>query len=212
MDLTPPVWWISCIFDLFLLQICCSACGVLDQIPCSLLPLLIKTPQMFHNQLPRGVKLEIFVFSHLKHIVCHIVWIKRQFCLNWFNLIVEFFVRIFSGYGQFLDSARVIKYNFLSVVLVGKRQLFFLKGSYQLLTEGGARGLRYFKKTQKKTRRQSWKRSRGCLHHPPGSDDQKRRKMAFTFAAFCYMLALLLTAALIFFAIWHVSTSRGDTS
>ncbi len=29
--------------------------------------------------------------------------------------------------------------------------------------------------------------------------------MAFTFAAFCYMLALLLTAALIFFAIWHVS-------
>lgn len=31
------------------------------------------------------------------------------------------------------------------------------------------------------------------------------RKMAFTFAAFCYMLALLLTAALIFFAIWHVS-------
>ncbi|TRY56435.1 hypothetical protein DNTS_025705 [Danionella cerebrum] len=27
--------------------------------------------------------------------------------------------------------------------------------------------------------------------------------MAFTFAAFCYMLALLLTAALIFFAIWH---------
>lgn len=30
--------------------------------------------------------------------------------------------------------------------------------------------------------------------------------MAFTFAAFCYMLALLLTAALIFFAIWHVST------
>ena len=30
--------------------------------------------------------------------------------------------------------------------------------------------------------------------------------MAFTFAAFCYMLALLLTAALIFFAIWHVSS------
>uniref|UniRef100_A0A8D3AH84 Cornichon family member 1 n=1 Tax=Scophthalmus maximus TaxID=52904 RepID=A0A8D3AH84_SCOMX len=28
--------------------------------------------------------------------------------------------------------------------------------------------------------------------------------MAFTFAAFCYMLALLLTAALIFFAIWHL--------
>uniref|UniRef100_A0A9J8AQ11 Cornichon family member 1 n=1 Tax=Cyprinus carpio carpio TaxID=630221 RepID=A0A9J8AQ11_CYPCA len=28
--------------------------------------------------------------------------------------------------------------------------------------------------------------------------------MAFTFAAFCYMLALLLTAALIFFAIWHI--------
>uniref|UniRef100_A0A8C5VLI4 Cornichon family AMPA receptor auxiliary protein 1 n=1 Tax=Microcebus murinus TaxID=30608 RepID=A0A8C5VLI4_MICMU len=27
---------------------------------------------------------------------------------------------------------------------------------------------------------------------------------AFTFAAFCYMLALLLTAALIFFAIWHI--------
>lgn len=32
--------------------------------------------------------------------------------------------------------------------------------------------------------------------------------MAFTFAAFCYMLALLLTAALIFFAIWHVSSRR----
>uniref|UniRef100_A0A8C4QRC9 Uncharacterized protein n=1 Tax=Eptatretus burgeri TaxID=7764 RepID=A0A8C4QRC9_EPTBU len=28
--------------------------------------------------------------------------------------------------------------------------------------------------------------------------------MAFTFAAFCYMLALLLTAALLFWAIWHV--------
>uniref|UniRef100_A0A8C5VZT4 Cornichon family AMPA receptor auxiliary protein 1 n=1 Tax=Microcebus murinus TaxID=30608 RepID=A0A8C5VZT4_MICMU len=28
--------------------------------------------------------------------------------------------------------------------------------------------------------------------------------MAFTFAAFCYMLALLLTPALIFFAIWHI--------
>lgn len=32
--------------------------------------------------------------------------------------------------------------------------------------------------------------------------------MAFTFAAFCYMLALLLTAALIFFAIWHVSNRQ----
>lgn len=31
--------------------------------------------------------------------------------------------------------------------------------------------------------------------------------MAFTFAAFCYMLSLVLCAALIFFAIWHVSTS-----
>merc|ERR1712235_217234 len=29
-------------------------------------------------------------------------------------------------------------------------------------------------------------------------------KMAFTFAAFCYMLALLLTAALIFFSIFHI--------
>uniref|UniRef100_A0A8C5Y5A8 Cornichon family AMPA receptor auxiliary protein 1 n=1 Tax=Microcebus murinus TaxID=30608 RepID=A0A8C5Y5A8_MICMU len=28
--------------------------------------------------------------------------------------------------------------------------------------------------------------------------------MAFMFAAFCYMLALLLTTALIFFAIWHI--------
>uniref|UniRef100_A0A2I3FST4 Cornichon family AMPA receptor auxiliary protein 1 n=1 Tax=Nomascus leucogenys TaxID=61853 RepID=A0A2I3FST4_NOMLE len=28
--------------------------------------------------------------------------------------------------------------------------------------------------------------------------------MAFTFVAFCYMLSLLLTAALIFFAIWHI--------
>lgn len=32
--------------------------------------------------------------------------------------------------------------------------------------------------------------------------------MAFTFAAFCYMLSLVLCAALIFFAIWHVSTRR----
>lgn len=29
-------------------------------------------------------------------------------------------------------------------------------------------------KPQKKTRRLSRKRSRGCLHHPPGSDEQKR--------------------------------------
>lgn len=28
--------------------------------------------------------------------------------------------------------------------------------------------------------------------------------MAFTFAAFCYILALILTAVLIFFAIFHV--------
>lgn len=42
-----------------------------------------------------------------------------------------------------------------------------------------------------------------CLHHPP---NEAAEIMAFTFAAFCYMLALLLTAALIFFAIWHVST------
>lgn len=34
--------------------------------------------------------------------------------------------------------------------------------------------------------------------------------MAFTFAAFCYMLALLLTAALIFFAIWHVSAGEAS--
>ncbi|XP_013392729.1 protein cornichon homolog 1 [Lingula anatina] len=32
--------------------------------------------------------------------------------------------------------------------------------------------------------------------------------MAFTFAAFCYILALILTAFLIFFAIYHVSTLR----
>eukprot|EP00058_Branchiostoma_floridae_P024669 XP_002610159.1 hypothetical protein BRAFLDRAFT_216921 [Branchiostoma floridae] len=31
--------------------------------------------------------------------------------------------------------------------------------------------------------------------------------MAFTFAAFCYIVALLLSACLIFFAIWHVSIS-----
>lgn len=36
--------------------------------------------------------------------------------------------------------------------------------------------------------------------------------MAFTFAAFCYMLALLLTAALIFFAIWHVSKKHALSS
>lgn len=29
----------------------------------------------------------------------------------------------------------------------------------------------------------------------------------FTFAAFCYMLSLVLCVSLIFFAIWHVSTS-----
>lgn len=38
-----------------------------------------------------------------------------------------------------------------------------------------------------------------------GPNGSNGRRMAFTFAAFCYMLALLLTAALIFFAIWHVS-------
>lgn len=42
----------------------------------------------------------------------------------------------------------------------------------------------------------------------PGAPGSSSQAMAFTFAAFCYMLALLLTAALIFFAIWHVS-SRG---
>uniref|UniRef100_A0A3Q2YEI8 Cornichon family AMPA receptor auxiliary protein 2 n=1 Tax=Hippocampus comes TaxID=109280 RepID=A0A3Q2YEI8_HIPCM len=31
--------------------------------------------------------------------------------------------------------------------------------------------------------------------------------MAFTFAAFCYMLTLVLCAALIFFVIWQVSTA-----
>ena len=29
--------------------------------------------------------------------------------------------------------------------------------------------------------------------------------MAFTFAAFCYIVALILTAFLIFFAVWQVS-------
>lgn len=33
--------------------------------------------------------------------------------------------------------------------------------------------------------------------------------MAFTFAAFCYMLTLVLCASLIFFVIWHVSPDRG---
>lgn len=36
--------------------------------------------------------------------------------------------------------------------------------------------------------------------------------MAFTFAAFCYMLSLVLCAALIFFAIWHVSTAGPSVS
>lgn len=40
----------------------------------------------------------------------------------------------------------------------------------------------------------------------PGAPGSSSPAMAFTFAAFCYMLALLLTAALIFFAIWHVSS------
>lgn len=40
---------------------------------------------------------------------------------------------------------------------------------------------------------------------PPRRARPDATAMAFTFAAFCYMLALLLTAALIFFAIWHVS-------
>ena len=37
--------------------------------------------------------------------------------------------------------------------------------------------------------------------------------MAFTFAAFCYMLTLVLCAALIFFVIWQVSRTvhTGDT-
>lgn len=34
---------------------------------------------------------------------------------------------------------------------------------------------------------------------PPGAG-----AMAFTFAAFCYMLTLVLCASLIFFVIWHV--------
>lgn len=38
----------------------------------------------------------------------------------------------------------------------------------------------------------------------PGAPGSSSPAMAFTFAAFCYMLALLLTAALIFFAIWHI--------
>lgn len=38
----------------------------------------------------------------------------------------------------------------------------------------------------------------------PGAPGSSSLAMAFTFAAFCYMLALLLTAALIFFAIWHI--------
>uniref|UniRef100_A0A8C8SBN0 Cornichon family AMPA receptor auxiliary protein 2 n=1 Tax=Pelusios castaneus TaxID=367368 RepID=A0A8C8SBN0_9SAUR len=33
--------------------------------------------------------------------------------------------------------------------------------------------------------------------------------MAFTFAAFCYMLTLVLCASLIFFVIWHVSGAGG---
>lgn len=33
--------------------------------------------------------------------------------------------------------------------------------------------------------------------------------MAFTFAAFCYMLTLVLCASLIFFVIWHVSAGGG---
>lgn len=32
--------------------------------------------------------------------------------------------------------------------------------------------------------------------------------MAFTFAAFCYMLTLVLCAALIFFVIWQVSLTE----
>lgn len=34
---------------------------------------------------------------------------------------------------------------------------------------------------------------------PPGAG-----AMAFTFAAFCYMLTLVLCASLIFFVIWHI--------
>ncbi len=37
---------------------------------------------------------------------------------------------------------------------------------------------------------------------------RNRFKMAFTFAAFCYLLAMLLAAVLIFFAIFHVSIHR----
>lgn len=39
---------------------------------------------------------------------------------------------------------------------------------------------------------------------PPGAG-----AMAFTFAAFCYMLTLVLCASLIFFVIWHVRPGWG---
>ena len=39
-----------------------------------------------------------------------------------------------------------------------------------------------------------------------GSQPSFALSTMFTFAAFCYMLSLVLCASLIFFAIWHVST------
>lgn len=54
-----------------------------------------------------------------------------------------------------------------------------------------------------------WFYPAGCAPPLPAAGAARSAAMAFTFAAFCYMLALLLTAALIFFAIWHVSTAEG---
>lgn len=46
-----------------------------------------------------------------------------------------------------------------------------------------------------------------CQRHLGGNSPHFSWSIMFTFAAFCYMLSLVLCVSLIFFAIWHVSTS-----
>lgn len=91
------------------------------------------------------------------------------------------------------------------------------KVSYHRLTGGGANVINYVTTTEEEDRATNLEtvaRLPASSADRPSRDptEQNRRKMAFTFAAFCYMLALLLTAALIFFSIWHVSTHLGDIS
>lgn len=181
----------------------------------SLLSLFIKTPQrcFITNCLMVSVKVDIFGFFHLKlNVFCHIVWIKRQSCLKRFisvllvaNYFWSYFKNIKNVLTQLVD---------LYCIFHGWEEV-----SYHRLTEGGANGINYVETTEEEeearaTNLETVARLPASSADPTSRDptEQNLRKMAFTFAAFCYMLALLLTAALIFFAIWHVSTRRGDIS